>query len=368
MFKLLNRMLLTLLAGSVSGLTWAAQDGDMNGEQADDEAASASLWSYYGDVRLRAERITGLPNRRDDFDRALARLRYGVRYESAEGFEFGAALRASVGNDDNRDNRRNLDNERSDAGGLDELYVAYQFTPEVQGILGKTNFPLMLSPMVWDRDLRPIAAAVSGEWETDSGWTIGTTVGYFAGNHLYNDDSRIAAGQLSLRTQLSDRVEGELLLSYLGFSDLTQLVQQQLGRTNRVARGELASDYRLVDAQLIFRSAISDWPLVVSIDGVRNTGAQDQNEGARFSATLGDRRRAGGFEFGYAIERIQRDAVLAAFGEDDWWFKSRLHGYMPWIAYGIDETKSMRLAAFVERRDDLSIRTRRFMLDFNWSL
>lgn len=337
----------------------------------DDEMAVAETphWSPFGDLLVRYDAVDGLPSAtRPSFDRTLARVRYGLRYQNAAGFEFGAAVRGSVGTDDNIDNRRNLDNARSDAAGLDELYVAWQFTPAVQAIVGKTAFPLALSPMVWDRDLRPIAAAVNGEWQTDSGWEIGTTVGYFAGNHLYGDDSRISAGQVRLRTRLGEQWEGQLLLSFLGFSDLETLVAQQLGRTNRAARGELVSDYRLLDTQLILTSAIGDWPLTIHADGVHNAGAKDQNEGARLAIVLGDRRRARGWEVGYAIERIQRDAVVAAFGDDDWWFKSRLHGYMPWLGYGIDETKSIRLAGFIERRDDLQQRTRRFLLDFNWEL
>jgi len=333
-----------------------------------DPASSAAGFSLFGDLHARYDSVSGLPSNRPDFDRAQLRLRYGARYENASGFEFGAAIRASIGSDDNRDNRRNLDNERSDFAGLDELYVAWQFTPELQAIVGKTALPLALSPMLWDHDLRPIAAAISGEWETDGGFTIGATGGYFAGNHLYGDDSRIAAAQLSLRTRLSNSVEGELLLSYLGFEDLETLVQQQLGRTNRVVRGALVSDFRLFDAQLILRSRVADWPLTVHLDGVHNSGADDLNEGGRLSVVLGDRRLPGGFEFGYAIERIQRDAVVAAFGDDEWWFKSRLHGYMPWVAYGINEAMSVRLAGFIERRDDLQKHTKRVLLDFSWQL
>jgi len=33
------------------------------------------------------------------------------------------------------------------------------------------------------------------------------------------------------------------------------------------------------------------------------------------------------------VQRIQRDAAMAAFNSDDWWFHSFMHGYMPWIGY-----------------------------------
>ena len=82
---------------------------------------------------------------------------------------------------------------------------------------------------------------------------------------------------------------------------------------------------------------------------------------------LGDRFQ-GGWEFGWAWERIQRDAVLAAVTADDWWFHTASRGHMPWLGYGFRTTWlgaswSMRLAGFFETRDGLDERTRRVLLD-----
>ena len=79
-------------------------------------------------------------------------------------------------------------------------------------------------------------------------------------------------------------------------------------------------------------------------------------------------RQPGGLQFGVAIERIQRDAVLAAFNSDDWWFHSNLRGQLAWIAYGIDPTWSLRLSGFRELRDGLDgldEHTHRLRLDVN---
>jgi len=152
-------------------------------------------------------------------------------------------------------------------------------------------------------------------------------------------------------------------LSYLDFSSLEKLTSQGLARTNVHVGNQLVSDFHLLDLQLVGRVHAGDWPLEARLDLLRNLGADVDRDAARFSLVLGDRRQPHGWEFGFAAERIQRDAAMAAFNSDDWWFHSWSHGVMPWIGYGFDATWSMRLAGFHEQRDEVSQHTDRVMLD-----
>jgi hypothetical protein len=160
-------------------------------------------------------------------------------------------------------------------------------------------------------------------------------------------------------------VNGSIALSYLDFSDLEQLVLQGLSRTNQRVAGttNLVSDFHLLDLQFVGRTHVADMPLEVRLDVVRNLGADDQRDGARGSIMLGDSRQRRGWELGLADQRIQRDAVMAAFNSDDWWFHSWARGMMAWVAYGFSPTWSTRLAAFHERRDGISAHTDRVLLD-----
>jgi hypothetical protein len=108
---------------------------------------------------------------------------------------------------------------------------------------------------------------------------------------------------------------------------------------------------------------VADLPLEVRLDVARNVGADDQRDAARGSVQLGDSRHARGWEIGFAAQRIQRDAVMAAFNSDDWWFHSGARGIMPWLAYGFSDIWSARLAAFHERRDGVGDYTDRVLLD-----
>ena len=69
------------------------------------------------------------------------------------------------------------------------------------------------------------------------------------------------------------------------------------------------------------------------------------------------------FAEGGNLGRVQRDAVLAAFAEDDWWFHSFARGYMPWVAYGINQNWTVQASGFFERRDGVDEYTERLLLD-----
>lgn len=326
------------------------------------EDAAMPSFVPFGEVRLRYEETTDIPARADDIHRGRGRARIGTRYFGLEGWEFGGAFELALGSDDNADNRRNKDNERSDHANIDQLYARYRFSESSELLLGKAELPFQLSPLLWDEDFRPIGASVniqlaSGDFNE---WSL--AAGYFTPDHLYDDNSRLAAVQLGYHFQQGAPNGASALLSYLAFSDLDRLVQQGLGRTNRRTAREFVSDYRLLDLQLAARTEVGGWPLVGRIDVVRNTAADDLNNGGRASLVLGD-ARDGGFEFGFAYQRAERDAVLSAFADDDWWFQSFARGGMPWLAYGFNENWRVRMAGFHERRDALSRYTDRYLVD-----
>jgi hypothetical protein len=230
-------------------------------------------------------------------------------------------------------------------------------------LLGKTDFPLQLAPMLWDLDLRPVGASGTISFAVDEFDRLQLIAGYFTGNLMYGDDSRIGAVQAAYNWREGAPVNGSVLVSYLAFSNLEQLTLQGLSRTNRRVGNDLLSDFQLLDVQFVGRAQVWDKPLEMRVDLVRNLGADDQRDGARFSIVLGDVRRLQGWEFGFADQRIQRDAAMAAFNSDDWWFHSWARGVMLWVGYGFNPTWSARLAAFHERRDGVTEHTDRVLLD-----
>lgn len=331
------------------------------------ETDSVPTWSWFGDGLLRAESINGIPRADDAFDRVWARGRFGAQFDPSPQWHFAISAKASKANNANDQDRRDNRNERSNAIGLDRLFLRWQATESAALTLGKTELPLDLTPLTWDRDLRPAGLSADVSTEVGEFNRLALVGGYFAGSHLYGDDSRIAAAQLAFHWREGAPLNASALVAYLDFSDLNQAALQGLTRTNRRLGAGLLSDYRLVDLQLVGRAHAGAWPLELRLDFVRNLGADNLRDGARASLVLGDMRQPHSWEFGFAAERIQRDAVMAAFNSDDWWFHSNMRGVMPWIGYGIDGTWSLRLAGFRERRDGVSEHTRRVLLDLNAS-
>ncbi|HVJ63000.1 MAG TPA: hypothetical protein VM555_09850, partial [Tahibacter sp.] len=113
------------LLAALAPVAATAQDSILAGSEAADDHA-ASRWSWFGDFLLRYEHTDGLPNNRDALHRTRARLRLGGEYAAMPTLTFGAAIKLAQGSDDNRDNRINNDNERSDGAGLDQLYLRWQ--------------------------------------------------------------------------------------------------------------------------------------------------------------------------------------------------------------------------------------------------
>ena len=350
---------MTLLA---AGGCACAQDAILSAPS--DEQPATSAWSTFGDAMLRYDRTTDIPRTVDpDLRRVFGRARVGELYDPIPQLQFGGAIKLADASNGNEEDREYNNNERSKDTSIDQLFVRWKPGDTTSFLVGKSVFPLELSPMVWDTDLRPVGVSGDASIALNASDRLQFTFGYFNGNLPYGDDSRIAAAQVAYRWHEGQPVNGAVIVSYLGFSDLGTLTEQGLARSNLRVNNVLVSDYHLLDTQFVGRLRPWDMPLEARIDLLRNLGADQASDGARGSIVLGDRRIPHGWEFGFSAQRIQRDAAMAAFNSDDWWFHSWARGVMPWVGYGFDATWSMRLAEFHERRDGVADYTDRILLD-----
>lgn len=368
---------------SIRGWLWAllalpgcalAQDPLAGDPLAADDAEAPASIDWWGEARLWYDQVDDL-EARDDIARTRLRVRTGWRGVH-DAWEWGATLEGLASSEDNAVNRINLDNERNSDLGIDELFARWNFGESSSLLVGKTAMPLRLSPMVFDPDLRPAGISLSHARGFGDFHRFSVVAGVFTGDHLYGDESRLAAIQAGLHFREGMPWSFEGLLAWLDWSDLDTLAVQGLGRTNqRILGGRVfRSDYEIVDLQLATRGTLYDWPFRLEIDLARNIGvvaAPGLDEGnlrdaARISAVLGDRRGLNGVEIGAACQRIQRDAVLAPFSDDEWWFHSFARGCLPWVGYGISDHLSTRVAFSRERRDDQSEDIERFLVDLEY--
>jgi hypothetical protein len=364
-------LVLGLFTMSFAGSALAQDEPDWGDESLETADQPVHGWVPLVELLLRGDRVSGLPAGREDLERVRSRVRVGVTRAPLElpGFEFGAVLEGAIGTGANKHSLINNDIEEVDAIGLDQLWLRKRLFPAervfAQLEIGKTRLPLELTPLLWDDDLRPTGASFSvfGEVGDFDRWSI--DAGVFRPNPLDETGPRLAALQLGWHWREGAPTSGGVLFGLLDWGDLDDYARAGLGRGNTIVAGRYRHDYRLLDAQAYLRHRLGDKTLEARVDLVRNLGADDgaQRRGTRASVVWGDRFAQPGFEFGWAWQRMQRDAVLAAVTADDWWFHTAARGHMPWIGYGFGGAWSVRLAAFFETRDGLDERTERLLLD-----
>ncbi len=347
------------MAGSVS-----AQSDDPIAAAADDDAAqTASDWTWFGDFLLRGDQTRDLPLNLPDEVRTVARGRIGARWQATESIEIGGAIEGSHGADSIRLLRRSHDNQRATDINLDRLYARWHWGEQTALTLGRNALPLELSPMVWDNELRPTGVSIEHGMAIGDFDRLTFSGGAFEIDHPYTDVTRLVAAQVGWRLREGAPTRGGILFSFLGFDDIDEIGPDGLARGNRRTGQGLTSDYRLGDLQFVFDTPLAGRSLEARLDLVHNFGADDLNQGARGSLVWGDSRQPQSWELGLSYQRIQRDAVLAAFNAEDWWFHAAMRGVMPWVGYGFDDHWRVRLAMFVEGADGQDLHTKRTLLD-----
>lgn len=354
-------------AGLLLGLTLAlsVQAQDEFDPALETEFESPSAWRPFGEALLRGDRVSGLPQGRPDLERVRARLRVGGEW-SPDGFERlvgGIALEAAIGTGANKRSLVNNDVEKVDGAGIDQFWLRWLAGQGGALQLGKAPLPLQLSPMLWDDDLRPLGASL--RWQGPAGdfnrWQV--DLGAFEPDPLAERGTRLGAIQAGFHWREGAPLSAGLLLGYLDYSGLDHFSRAGLGRGNTLVGGRYRDDFRLLDLQLYLRRRLNEKSLEGRLDLVRNLGAAADDRGTRASLVYGDRFTQPGWELGWAWERMQRNAVLAAVTADDWWFHTASRGHMPWLGYGFEGGWSVRLAAFIETRDGLDEQTERVLLD-----
>ncbi|HEY4139115.1 MAG TPA: putative porin, partial [Casimicrobiaceae bacterium] len=199
-----------VLISLIAAASVSAQDAVLS---ASEDQPKASPWTWFGDVLVRGDRTTDIPRPLDStIDRVFGRGRFGVLYDPIPNLEFGGAIKLAVANNPNSDDRSYNENERSNDIAIDQLFLRWKPTDTTSVLIGKSVFPLELTPMVWDSDLRPVGVSADTSVSVNSLDRLQFTFGYFNGNLPYGDDSRIGAVQAAYRWHEGEPVNGAVVV------------------------------------------------------------------------------------------------------------------------------------------------------------
>jgi hypothetical protein len=341
--------------------------GDVvEGSSAPVEAAPPeSFWRWTGDALLRYEAVRGAPNPlTSDFERLRLRLRPGVEARIPSGrFAAGAGLLVSSASDSNDWNMIRNDNFRSDEVAVDRAWVRWSAAQAAfSATFGVFEVPLRGTEVLWDRDLRFQGAAAGLELPA-AGALVAQRItgGLSVGSQDDEDGSRVAAV----------RWEGEMARGvslgggFWQFGSTEDLVAAGYARTNRLAPGgeDYLSDYRVANATIGWEWIGATRPVRMRLDLLHNFGADDRREGVEARVDWGELQGIGSWRLRLVVQRIEQDATPAAFGGDEWWFRTAQRGARLGWGLGLGRHASVEFSVLRQRRDDLDDWTDRGWID-----
>ncbi|HKY31192.1 MAG TPA: putative porin [Candidatus Polarisedimenticolia bacterium] len=306
-----------------------------------------------GDFLARLEAVRSAPNPlTSDFDRARLRARPGIEAAWAGGrLAAGAGLLLSFAGDSNEDNLIRQDNFLSDEVELDRAYLRLSGRTTAYSVTaGLFDVPVQGTEILWDRDLRFLGGAGAVELPSGAFSAQRVVAGVSTGSQNREDESLAATARWEAETGPFSFGAG-----YWHFGETGALVRAGYARTNRLAPGGLdyLSDFDIVHVIAGWELLGKRRPLRVRLELLHNAGADDERNGGELRLDWGEIQDAGSWRLRLTFQRVEQDAALAAFGGDEWWFRTQQRGARASMAFGLGRRAFLELSALRQRRDDL---------------
>jgi hypothetical protein len=237
------------------------------------------------------------------------------------------------------------DNYRSREARLDLAYGRLKLGPVIaQG--GRFVMPIAFTELVWDRDLRPQGGALTLGFGAATRFSL--TGLYATGSHVFEDESVMYGGAADLSIATGAQSKFQLTGSYLQWTDLATMTSS-IYRQNRIG-SVLGDRFQVVDVVGRISSGGSV-PVTLVADYCWNTAVDDENRGLWLSAilgTLGTSRAR--LEYVYA--KVDRDATVAAFNSDDFFWGTGWEGHRVDLGTGRSAAASFHVIAQRQRFKD----------------
>lgn len=298
-----------------------------------------------GELLLINENTSGLPGGREDLERTRLFLWMELNAPLSEAFSFGASVYGNIGTDDEQDNRRNLDNSESNTIKFEQFYIDWNFSENgfIRG--GKQTIPIKLSTMLWDKDIETLGATLSVDWLGEQNEEYQAAAGAYEIEHIFSEQSKFAFANFHFTVPVGDSfiTSG---ITVMQVTDTGFLIQDNVRRTNTEAALVEGFDIALLDLSVVF--SMFEQPLVIGLEASQNFALNDANQAYRINFILGDNAVEDGWQLNLHYQDIERDAAVAAFVDDDWWFATWMTGYRVSGSYGISEDTFVQLSYFDE--------------------
>jgi Putative porin len=244
------------------------------------------------------------------------------------------------------------DNYKSRSARLDHAFVHIQPVSSIALDGGRFPMPFGVTEMTWDKDLRAQGGAVrllskpTGEIE---GLSLGAL--YSQSGHVFDDgQARVVVLNGTARIKAGEESRLELSGSIFDWKKLNELEPMIRRQNTRGPDGTITGEYRIAD--IVGRIRLSGtMPLEIVGDYAWNTRLSTGNRGIWVAASLGSltasRARA---EYTYAT--IDRDAVVAAYNTDDFFWATGWQGHRLELASKMSDRLTAHAIGQIQRFKD----------------
>lgn len=254
------------------------------------------------------------------------------------------------------------DNYRSRDARVDLAFARWQIGSGARLEGGRFEMPVALTEMLWDRDLRPQGGALTLETHDEGGRPrLGLTLLAARGSHVFDDDGvgmLLASGAGFFGAGEQGRVE--LRGSFVKFTSVDKL-ETRIRRQNSRLGGLVFQDYDVLDAIVRYRRG-GGVPLQLVADFCWNLGADPtaraageaprrNNQGLWLAALLGSTRSTR-LRLEYTFARVDKDATLAAYATDDFFWSTGWLGHRGDLGVKVTEHVAFHVIGQLQRFKD----------------
>lgn len=302
-----------------------------------------------------------------DESRRLIRLRPRMEF-GTDKFMVGVGAELNYGSDENTKPPAGAstltllrDNYKSRDARLDLAFANFKPTSWLRLQGGRFPMPVGLTEMIWDKDLRPQGGAASLEVGTQGGTRFSATLLGSRGGHVFTNadfagadfteetNLVVLSGELSL--PMGQQQQGRFVLtgSYLKFTRLDLIVPFIRRQNTRVA-GAIVNDYRVIDVVARVQGG-GNAPVQLVADLSWNTAVDENKRGMWLAAVLGSLQETRA-RLEYVYAKVDKDATVAAFGADDFFWVTGWEGHRGDFGTRIDQRSSVHLIGQLQRFKD----------------
>jgi hypothetical protein len=232
------------------------------------------------------------------------------------------------------------DNYDSRDARVDLAYASLKPASWIQAQGGRFLMPIAFTEMIWDKDLRPQGGALTLALRDRGALKrLGVTGLWAEGSHVFEDHKTTlwtVGADADLR--LGEKTSLELIAAWMDWTKITTM-EPRIRRQNTRVGGQFVFDYQVLDfvARLRFGGMV---PVQLVGDFCLNTAVDAQRQGLWLAAVLGSLRTTV-VRGEYTFAKVDRDATVAAFGADDFFWVTGWKGHRLDLGVRIKEPVSL---------------------------